>query len=126
MSGADETFEAFVAAFNALDLDALAATLAEDATLFAPAGAIGLVEGREAMRRFFAGVFAAEPPGGPRIVPVNRRTTPLGDDAALVNFEFACAGGSTGRRSLVFVRAGGAWRLRHIHASNMPPSGGPP
>jgi ketosteroid isomerase-like protein len=119
MYDAASTFEAFIAAFNALDLERFRRCLAPDVTLFAPRAADAhLIEGAAAVEAHFAAVFAAEAPAGPDIRPSHVRVSALGPDTALVTFEFARAHGSLGRRSLVLRRLADDWRVAHIHASN--------
>jgi len=113
------TFEAFIAAFNALDFERFRQCLAPEVSLFAPrADGPQLIEGAAAVEAHFAAVFQAEAPAGPGIRPARVRVTSLAADAALVTFEFPRAHGSTGRRTLVMRRAGHEWRIAHVHASN--------
>jgi len=113
-------FEAFIAAFNALDFERFRHCLAPEATLFAPRAAdASLIEGSAAVEAHFAAVFRAEAPAGPGIRPTRVRTTRLSDDVALVTFEFPRPGDSTGRRTIVFHKLEDAWKIVHIHASNV-------
>lgn len=69
-----------------------------------------------------AAVFRAEVPAGPGLRPTQVRLTDLRAWAALLSFEFAFPGGSTGRRTLVLRRVGDEWRIARIHASNTEPA----
>ena len=116
------TFEAFIAAFNALDFARFRQCLAPEVSLFAPrAEGTQLIEGAAAVEAHFATVFRAEAPAGPGIRPTQVRVTALAFDAALVTFEFPRAHGSTGRRTLALRRIDAAWKIVHIHASNTEP-----
>jgi ketosteroid isomerase-like protein len=117
---------AFVGALNDLRWDDFRAWFADDVTLFNPeipeVENLGRIEGREAVERSFRKVFDAARRGasGPpylHIVPRNVRVQML-DHAAVATFEFDRDGGTIGRRTLVFRRSPGGWRIVHIHASN--------
>ncbi len=79
------------------------------------------VTGRAAVdarfRRFFDQVRARG--SGPpylNLKPRELRVERYGD-AGLVTFELGGPGGRMGRRTLLFVRENGAWRLSHLHAA---------
>ena len=120
-------FEAFIAAFNALDWASFRACLADNVSLFNPdiPGATSLrrLDGRTEVERSFRAVFDAAgagglAPKGPDIHPEHISLERSGD-MALVTFEFRRSEHSFGRRSLVFMRANDGWRITHIHASNV-------
>lgn len=118
MQDVEQAFEAFIAAFNALDLARFRACLSADVSLFAPRpDAPRLIEGA-AVGAHFAAVFCAEAPTGPAIRPTNVHVSRLDERAALVTFEFPRPHGSIGRRSVVFRLEDDGWRIAHIHASN--------
>ncbi len=73
----------------------------------------------ERFRQFFAEVRSTRP-GPPylRLAPRELRTDVIGD-AGLVTFMLGRAPGDVSRRTLMFVRERGVWKLRHMHASNM-------
>jgi ketosteroid isomerase-like protein len=122
MQSAASTFEAFIAAFNALDIERFRRCLAPDVTLFAPRAADAQrIDGAAAVEAHFAAVFRGETPAGPDIRPSRVRVSALGPEAALVTFEFARGHGSIGRRTLVLRRVDADWRIAHIHASNTEP-----
>ena len=119
MQEVEHAFEAFIAAFNALDLARFRACLAADVSLFPPrSDAPRLIEGAAAVGAHFAAVFCAEAPAGPAIRPTNVRVTRLDERAALVTFEFPRPHGSIGRRTLAFRLEGEDWKIAHVHASN--------
>ena len=119
MDSAEATLDRFTSAFNALDLDAMCACLADDISLFAPQrSGHGLVEGLDEVRAHFAGVLQAEAPSGPAIRPTNIRIRQHGTNGAIVTFEFDRGGGSIGRRTLVLRQGPDDWLIAHIHASN--------
>jgi ketosteroid isomerase-like protein len=119
MHDVDKAFEAFIAAFNALDFERFRRYLSADVSLFAPRpDSPDLIEGADAVETHFAAVFRAEAPAGPGIRADNVRVRRLDEHAALVTFEFARPGGSTGRRSIVFRRERDGWKVVHLHASN--------
>jgi len=68
-------------------------------------------------RRFFDDVRAARP-GPPylRLQPHGLRAEVRGD-AGLVTFTLGRRPGDVGRRTLLFVRESGQWKLAHMHAS---------
>jgi len=113
-------FEAFIAAFNALDFERFRRCLAPEVTLFSPSTVdASLIEGVAAVEMHFAVVFQAEAPAGPGIRPKRLRTAFLSEHSAVVTFEFERPGDSIGRRTLVFHDVGQAWKIVHIHASNL-------
>lgn len=119
MHDVDQAFEAFIAAFNALDFERFRRCLSADVSLFAPrSDAPSLIEGAAAVEAHFAAVFRAEAPAGPCIRASNVRMRRLDERASLVTFEFARPHGSTGRRSIVFRFDDDGWKIAHIHASN--------
>ena len=119
MHDVDQVFEAFIAAFNALDYERLCRCLSADVSLFAPrSDTPGLIEGATAVEAHFAAVFRAEAPDGPGIRASNVDVRRLDGRASLVTFEFARPRGSTGRRSIVFRLEDDGWKIAHIHASN--------
>jgi ketosteroid isomerase-like protein len=123
----------FLRAFEDLDWERFRAVFADDATVYFPTpeppqrfvGRVA-VEGR--FRRVFDAIRAAAPSGPPyqHLPPVDLRIEMLGASAALVTFEFRNVE-RVGRRTLVWRREGGDWRIVHLHASNVPtPLGSPP
>ncbi len=117
----------FVEAFNNLDWETFRSCLAADATLFNPeipeASSLARVDGKAAVEASFGAVFATtrQQAAGPpylHIVPRNVLVQML-PGAAVVTFEFDRERGSFGRRTMVFRKEPGGWRIIHIHASNV-------
>lgn len=114
--------ERFIFVFENLDWDAFQAAWASEPTVFFPFDDTpGRVTGRRAVesrwRRFFDEVRARG--SGPpylQIRPRDLRVTPYGE-AALVTFNLGGPPGPMGRRTLVFVKEEGEWKLAHLHAS---------
>jgi hypothetical protein len=50
---------------------------------------------------------------------VHARLTMIGTDATLATFTLV-NGKRFARRSVVFARRGGVWKIVHVHASNVP------
>ena len=117
---AEQTAIAFVEAFNALDPARFDAFFAEDVTMFFPSGPFpsARVNGKKdvtaAFHRFFE---TAKEKGATRlnIQPANLQVQNYGD-VALASFELGVKG-SIGRRSILFRRNQGSWRIVHFHAS---------
>ena len=119
MSDAQSVFEQLIAAFNALDFERFVECLAPEVSLFAPASSEpGLIEHTTAVQAHFRKVFQVESPSGPGIRPGNVRVRSIGDQAALVTFEFERSGHSTGRRTIVLQHGVAGWKVVHVHASN--------
>jgi ketosteroid isomerase-like protein len=119
--------EAFVDAFNDLDWDRFAEAWAEDATAFMPMPEFPRrLNGRDTIVATFRSVFADFPDrleGPPYLTidPVDLRIDVIGT-SAIVTFHLGDEA-PRNRRTLIFVRQGGAWRIAHLHASR-PPGGG--
>ena len=119
---AEQTALAFLEAFNALDPARFDAFFADDVTLFFPSGPFtpARVDGRKdvtaAFHRFFE---MAKEKGATRlnIQPANLQVQSYGD-LALASFELG-GKGSIGRRSILFRRDQGSWRIVHFHASSV-------
>jgi ketosteroid isomerase-like protein len=119
---AAQTSIAFVEAFNALDPARFDAFFADDVTMFFPPGPFpsARVNGKKdvtaAFNRFFE---MAKEKGATRlnIQPANLQVQNYGD-LALASFELG-GKGSIGRRSILFRRDQGSWRIVHFHASSV-------
>jgi len=81
--------------------------------------------GRADVEATFARVFAQERAAatkGPpylELRPEDVLVQPLGPDAAVVSFHLR-NDQRLARRTVVFARRDGAWRIVHLHASNLP------
>jgi len=117
--------EHFLRVFEDLDWERFRATWASEPTVFFPFGDTPeRITGRAAVearwRRFFDDT-RAQTPGPPylRLEPRDLRVDQYGV-AALVTFTLGGASvGSVGRRSLLFVKENGEWKLAHLHASGV-------
>ena len=115
----------FLTAFENLEWEPFRAAFADSATVFHPAANTpGRVTGRAAVDSTFRAVFAdvrAHAAGGPpfhRLTPVDLRIQPLAPGVVLVTFELRNAE-RLGRRTVIFGRERNAWRIVHLHASNI-------
>jgi ketosteroid isomerase-like protein len=116
--------EAFVDAFNDLDWERFEEAWAEDATAFMPLPEFpARLSGRDTIVAAFRSVFGDFPDrfeGPPYLTidPVDLRIDVAGT-TAIVTFHLGDEAPRS-RRTLVFVREGGAWRIAHLHASRPP------
>jgi ketosteroid isomerase-like protein len=118
----------FLTAFENLDWPTFRSSFEDDATVFFPAAMWPeLASGRAEIEARFEQVFEdtrREATSGPPfqdLTPENLRVRVLGPDAALVTFQLR-NGERLARRSIVFRRREGIWRIAHLHASNMAPA----
>jgi ketosteroid isomerase-like protein len=108
--------EHFLRVFGNLDWDAFRAAWASEPTVFFPFDDTAeRVTGRAAVeerwQRFFSRLqrpFQVNP----RDLLIQRY-----GDAAIVTFNLGSGPGPVGRRTLVFVKENGDWKLAHLHAS---------
>ena len=112
----------FVEALQALDIDALMACFHPECSVVFPFGGVPRPEhGVAAVRRRFEQYFGAERrTGNARISvePLEVSYAAAGPSAVLVTFRLAYPEpAKVGRRSMLWTREGGAWRLLHLHAS---------
>ena len=115
----------FLTAFENLDWETFRTAFAESATVFHPApNRPERVTGRAAIDSTFRLVFAdvrAHAAGGPPyhdLTPVDLRIQPLAPGVVLATFQLHNAE-RLGRRTVVFRRERGEWRIVHLHASNI-------
>jgi uncharacterized protein (TIGR02246 family) len=116
----------FLKAFEDLDGETFRASFADDATAFFPVpGWPDRSDGRAAIEERFRQVFAetrAAAPSGPpfhRLEPHQLAIEMLGPDAAVTTFHLR-NDERTVRRTVVFKKVDGTWRIAHLHASNVP------
>ena len=115
--------EHFLRVFDNLEFEPFEAAWSSSRSVFFPfRDTPERVEGAavgERFRSFFAEVRSTRP-GPPylHLQPRELRAAVVGD-AGLVTFMLGRAPGDVSRRTLLFVRERGAWKLRHMHASNM-------
>jgi ketosteroid isomerase-like protein len=114
-SGIDEALATFIDALSKLDRERLEACFAEGASVFLPWGG----PRRDGMwNERFAEMAAARPGPYFTIEPRDVRVEMLGG-IALVTFHLLQPD-SLGRRTLLLRRTGDAWKILHLHASNLP------
>lgn len=116
--------DSFIVDFNNLDSARFSARWAEGASAVLPfPDTPHRLDGRAVVLSRFMSYFAQmrrERSGPPFLFMVlhNVRIDPLGDDAALVAYEFSAAG-RVHRRSLVMLRDdAGAWKILQMHGSS--------
>lgn len=116
--------EHFLRVFDNLEFEPFEAAWSSSRSVFFPfRDTPERVEGAavgERFRQFFADVRSTRP-GPPylHLEPRELRAEVIGD-AGLVTFMLGRAPGEVSRRTAFFARERGAWKLRHLHASNMP------
>ena len=123
--------QAFVAALDNADLDALVETFAEDATIFLPFSSDpARVTGKERIRGAFDPFLqrvraSGEGPPYLRISPADVHVQHF-DGTAVVTFHLGKFPAPTdkepstfSRRTVVLRQIGGEWLIVHLHASNM-------
>ena len=115
--------EHFLRVFDNLEFEPFEAAWSSSRSVFfpfrdTPERVEGAAVGKR-FRSFFAEVRSTRP-GPPylHLQPRELRVEVMGD-AGLVTFMLGRAPGDVSRRTLLFVRERGAWKLRHMHASNM-------
>jgi ketosteroid isomerase-like protein len=116
----------FLVAFENLDWEAFRASFDDRATVFFPSPEPPeRVDGRSAYEARFRQVFdeirRGAPAGPPfqRLDPEDLHIQQLGREAALVTFHLRNAE-RLARRTIVFQKTNGGWRIIHLHASNVP------
>ena len=118
--------ERFLRVFDNLDWEPFRASWAAQPSVFFPFDDTPeRVTGRAAIEERFRRMFdevRARTPGPPylHLKPRDLRVEPYGD-AALVTFMLGEPHGRVSRRTLLFVRKDGAWKLAHLHASSAGP-----
>ncbi|MHB9000520.1 MAG: YybH family protein [Thermoanaerobaculia bacterium] len=117
--GATEAMNGFVKALNALDPDAIAATLAPDVTAFFPSTKPERVEGKDAVNAVFRAFCEESRKTTVRtnIVP-EAMTVSRSGDLAVVSFQVVHPA-VVSRRTFTFRRDGERWLIVHLHASNV-------
>ncbi len=114
----------FLVALGASDPAGIEAVISEDASMFLlAANGREAVRGRVAIVARFSRMFELIRDSGapaPRFVVEDFQVVELGPDYRLAD-SLVRAGEELGRRSLVFRREAGGWRILHMHASNATP-----
>jgi ketosteroid isomerase-like protein len=110
-----ESMRAWMDALNALDESRIVAAFAEDATAFFPVVKAERVDGKAAITAVFH-QYVAGSTKKTNIVPEDLRVDQRGD-VAIVTFNVHNPS-AVSRRTFVWRRDGGAWKIVHMHASN--------
>jgi ketosteroid isomerase-like protein len=116
----------FVTAFENLDWPTFRDCFSANATIFHPAAPnVRRIDSPLEFDKAWQGVFDRIKRNSGRTSPPymklnaqDVRIEPLGTGVALVTFHLADPG-TIGRRTLVFQQIDGAWKIVHIHASNL-------
>ena len=112
---ATEAMRDWLDALNALDEARVVDAFADDATAFFPTASAERVDGKAAIAAVFHEYFAANTKKT-NIVPEELRVQRSGD-LAIVTFNVHNPS-SISRRTFVWRRQAGGWRILHLHASN--------
>jgi ketosteroid isomerase-like protein len=115
-TGAREAMAGFMAALNDLDAEGINGYFAEEASAFFPVVKAERVDGQAAIAAVFRD-FVAGTPNKMNIVPEDLRVDEYGD-VAVVTFNVRNPN-VISRRTFVWQRRAGAWRIVHMHASNV-------
>lgn len=121
------TMQAFLVAFNNLDMPAFISFFADDATFFnrpapPPQTFPDRVQGTREIQRVFQVVFDQIRAGSGRTTPPYQNIQPQDllvqrfDDTAIVTFHLGTPTARS-RRTFVLRRIAGAWKIEHLHAS---------
>ena len=117
----------FLTAFDNLDWPAFRACFAPDATMFHPAAPnLKRIDSPQEFEKAWLGVFARirkasgrDAPPYMNLQPQDVKIQELSQDVALVTLHLV-DGTVLNRRTIVFRRDAGGWKIVHIHASNLP------
>ena len=119
----EQVMKAFLVPFSNQDVAAFMEFFADDATVFFPSARFGpmRVEGKANIARSFAAVFTNMklPPtsGRPLIQPQDLKVQQFAD-TAIVTFHLG-SDTARGRRTFVLRRVDAAWKIAHLHASQI-------
>ena len=116
----------FMDALNSLDIDRLSGYFAPTVTAFVPLARAERVEGKEALVAIFRAFVERTRLTTARLnlVPEDVEMVSNGP-LAIVTFNVRdAAAGQVRRRTFVWQRKGGAWLMRHMHASDLAPPAG--
>ena len=106
----------FMSALNDLDAEKINAYFADDATAFFPVVKPERLDGKGAIAAVFRD-FVAGTPNKMNIVPEDLRVETYGD-VAVASFNVRNPNVFS-RRTFIWRRIGGDWRIVHMHASNV-------
>jgi hypothetical protein len=119
------TATSFLQSFDSLNWDGFSSHLGRNVDAYWPrAGTADRLPDRQAVEARFHDFFdqaRASRPGPPYLhLAVTHLNVRVFDDIGLVTFELADVPDTLGRRTIVFHREEGGWRIIHLHASNLP------
>lgn len=114
---AEDAMRAWMSALNALDEAQVVGAFADDATAFFPVARADRADGRAAIAAVFHEYFKGNTKPT-RIVPEDLSVQQDGD-VAVITFNVRNPA-ATSRRTFVWRRTTGGWRIVHMHASNTP------
>jgi ketosteroid isomerase-like protein len=114
-AGVRTAMAGFMDALNDLDADRIATHFADDATAFFPVVKAERLDGKAAIVAVFRDYVAANTKKT-NIVPEDLHVTQSGD-IAIVTFNVHNPS-AVSRRTFVWRRDAGTWRIVHMHASN--------
>ena len=114
----------FVTAFDNLDWDAFRLSFEDDATVFYPRAIPARAHGRPEFEHSFKTVFeqirgGRTSPPYMDIQPKDLLVQDVGDSIAIVTFHLTDRPGFLNRRTMVWHRTHGVWRIAHLHASEV-------
>lgn len=111
----------FVSSFNALDQARFDALWANDATVFFPQHPFPIrrVDGKVEVLTWFKLFMDSQRTAGksPGVDPKEVQVQMAGPDAAIVSFHLGSDPAAVARRTLVYRREAGSWRIVHLHGS---------
>lgn len=116
--------QTFLTAFNDLDWPRFIDHFMADASFFAPVNQSRRLDGRDEIAQFFREVFAQTKSESGRSRPPYMHLAARdlrvqgSNDSAVASFHLLEPDGSIHRRTLLFMRSAGRWRIAHLHASN--------
>ncbi len=109
----------FLVALNNLDLVAIDSMFTDSVSAFVPTVQGHAVQGRTAMREIFVGYAARFPDGPPPATVPQKVVVSSSDSLGVVSFVVPdLERGIVRRRTFVFRRGDGGWRISHYHASD--------
>ena len=111
----------FVSAFNGLDQRRFEALWADDATVFFPQPPFPIrrVDGKAEVLGWFKKFMDSQRSAGksPGVDPKDLQIQMAGSNSAIVSFHLGSSPASAARRTLVYRREAGGWRIVHLHGS---------
>jgi ketosteroid isomerase-like protein len=122
----EQALSRLVTAFENLDWQKFRSCFSENATIFHPvAPNIKRIDTPDQFDKAWLGVFERIKKNSGRtsppymdLHPEDLRIDRLSEDVALATFHLF-DGNTVSRRTVVFTRSGGEWKVIHIHASNI-------